>query len=357
MKYDPQVNANDAFHQQLVKKSPGGVVTLTPKQESLHNNFQESARTLKKSLVRTIYYLGAIHHQKIHRMMGFRTIAEYAEQVAGFTPKQTKNFLNLARKLPEFQEVERAVEKGDLTWAKAQEICNKADPRDQAGWVEVAGQIDLKELRSRLRPRGTAPRPRRLPGRGANQPELRPATPDGPEPKHFVSLRLTAEQLVRWQTGLEHLMKSRGKPREEVVLEALAASHAPGQATPPPYLIVILECPACGQAVLPTNRGELPAPLPLLQAAHCDATVEDPCGQRRSTLPPHLRRQALRKARYRCQGPGCGNTAFLEIHHRAPSALGGADTADNLMVLCWRCHRALHQAEERALQVRRLAPL
>lgn len=350
MKYDPDVNASEAEHQQLVKKPPSGVVTLTPQQESLHNNFRESARVLKKSLVRTIYYLGAIKHQKIHRMMGFRTIAEYAEQVAGFTPRQTSNFLNLARKLPEFQEVETAVEKGRLTWAQAQEICNKADPTDQQGWVEVAGQVSLKDLRKRLGHR----RPPRTP---AGQPELKPSpgSPD-PDPRHFLSLRLTGEQLARWHTLLEHLMKTRGQSREEVLLEALAAAPASGQPGPPPYLIVILECPTCGQAKLPTNRGELPAPRALLEAARCDATVEDRDGHRRATIPPRLRRLALRNARYRCQGPGCQATQFLEIHHRTPAAGGGADTADNLLVLCWRCHRALHQAEERAARVKGLAP-
>ena len=30
------------------------------------------------------------------------------------------------------------------------------------------------------------------------------------------------------------------------------------------------------------------------------------------------------------------------LHHRRPRSRGGADTADNLVLLCWRCHAWVH---------------
>lgn len=340
MKYHSNVKPTDNNHKHLVKNEETGIVALTPRQQSLHNNFLMSARSFKRSLVRTIYYLASINHQKIHRMMGYKTIGEYAEKMAGFSPNQTKAFLRLARKLPDFQVVEEAVEKGSLSWTKAQEICNAVDPMDQEHWVAVASRMPLKDLKKRLR-------------KPKNQPTLpRVKSPTEPHVEyHHLSLKLTGEQLARWHSCLEHLMKSAAKPKEEIILTGLAGmmkEGAEGSAGQPPYLIVLLECPACGQASMPTNRGEMSVPTAMLRAGYCDATVEDPSGQRRAVIPPRLRRQALSIARYSCQTPGCRNTTFLEIHHRTPMAQGGTNELANLIVLCWRCHRQLHEAEERA---------
>lgn len=39
----------------------------------------------------------------------------------------------------------------------------------------------------------------------------------------------------------------------------------------------------------------------------------------------------------------CGNKDFLEIHHLTPKENNGTDDYDNLILLCARCHAAVHQ--------------
>jgi 5-methylcytosine-specific restriction endonuclease McrA len=51
----------------------------------------------------------------------------------------------------------------------------------------------------------------------------------------------------------------------------------------------------------------------------------------------------LARDRHRCQGPGCGRTRFLEIHHKRPRAEGGTNDAANLVTLCAACHRWWHE--------------
>ncbi|MBK9305167.1 MAG: HNH endonuclease [bacterium] len=46
---------------------------------------------------------------------------------------------------------------------------------------------------------------------------------------------------------------------------------------------------------------------------------------------------------HRCQAPGCRNSRYLQVHHRIPAAAGGKPEPKNLVTLCSRCHRALHQ--------------
>lgn len=38
----------------------------------------------------------------------------------------------------------------------------------------------------------------------------------------------------------------------------------------------------------------------------------------------------------------CNNRAGLHPHHIVYRSAGGTDTMDNLVTLCWICHRAVH---------------
>ncbi|MBU2502534.1 HNH endonuclease, partial [bacterium] len=53
-------------------------------------------------------------------------------------------------------------------------------------------------------------------------------------------------------------------------------------------------------------------------------------------------RRVLARDGHRCQGPGCTNTRFLEVHHVLPRARGGTNRPDNLITLCSACHRHIH---------------
>ena len=71
-------------------------------------------------------------------------------------------------------------------------------------------------------------------------------------------------------------------------------------------------------------------------------------GKRNSaTIAPSVRQAVLARDRHRCQSPGCGNTRFLEIHHIVPRKQGGSNQAENLQILCSRCHAFLHTRETR----------
>lgn len=147
------------------------------------------------------------------------------------------------------------------------------------------------------------------------------------------------------------------------ILELLHDSEAHGGTeeshsgvTPPNYLIVMLACPDCGKAAIPTGQGEVSVGEALLRAGQCDAVIEDPEGNRRTTIPPRVRRQAFQRARFRCEARGCTNVHFLEIHHRKQVSGGGLRDLENLVVLCWQCHRDLHRAEEEARKVAKTAP-
>jgi hypothetical protein len=85
----------------------------------------------------------------------------------------------------------------------------------------------------------------------------------------------------------------------------------------------------------------------------CDSSIlkliEDDAGQplsigRKSrAIPPALRR-ALRVRDDGCRFPGCTHTSFIDGHHIKHWADGGETSLDNLVQLCRRHHRLVHES-------------
>jgi 5-methylcytosine-specific restriction endonuclease McrA len=53
-----------------------------------------------------------------------------------------------------------------------------------------------------------------------------------------------------------------------------------------------------------------------------------------------LHRSVLERDGWRCQV--CGSLANLEVHHVKPRSQLGNDAEENLITLCWICHRQIH---------------
>ncbi len=172
------------------------------------------------------------------------------------------------------------------------------------------------------------------------------AIPPGPiQNPQYITFKLSPEQYSRWST----LLACQRRSKEEALIagmEALLGGQPPGRSGDAGYLVIIQHCPACRQATLPGNRGDLAAPRALLEAGQCDGIIQDQEARRRRAVPPRLRRRVLLRDGHRCQAQGCGHSTNLEMHHRRPVARGGQSSLDNLVTLCSRCQRRLHEQEE-----------
>jgi 5-methylcytosine-specific restriction endonuclease McrA len=65
-------------------------------------------------------------------------------------------------------------------------------------------------------------------------------------------------------------------------------------------------------------------------------------GRKTRTIPPAIRR-ALRRRDGGCRFPGCSATRFVDAHHVRHWADGGETRMDNLVSLCRRHHRLVHE--------------
>jgi 5-methylcytosine-specific restriction endonuclease McrA len=65
-------------------------------------------------------------------------------------------------------------------------------------------------------------------------------------------------------------------------------------------------------------------------------------GRKTRSIPPAIRR-ALKRRDGGCRFPGCGCTRFVDAHHIRHWVDGGETSMDNLVLLCRRHHRLVHE--------------
>jgi hypothetical protein len=65
-------------------------------------------------------------------------------------------------------------------------------------------------------------------------------------------------------------------------------------------------------------------------------------GRKTRSIPPAIRR-ALKRRDGGCRFPGCTATRFVDAHHVHHWADGGETKMDNLVLLCRRHHRLVHE--------------
>jgi hypothetical protein len=65
-------------------------------------------------------------------------------------------------------------------------------------------------------------------------------------------------------------------------------------------------------------------------------------GRKTRSVPPALRR-ALRRRDRGCRFPGCERRRFVDAHHIEHWVRGGETSLDNLVLLCRRHHRLVHE--------------
>src|SRR5690606_34479579 len=73
-----------------------------------------------------------------------------------------------------------------------------------------------------------------------------------------------------------------------------------------------------------------------------DAGTPMDVGRRTRTIPSSLRR-ALWLRDGGCRFPGCGQRSFVDGHHLEHWSQGGATSLANMLLLCRRHHRAVHE--------------
>jgi hypothetical protein len=247
---------------------------------------------------------------------------------------------------------------GELSYAKVRALTRVADAENEEELLELARHMTASQLERAVRAfrHVTA----------AEADDLHALAYAGyswePDGSLVVRARLAPEDGALFVRSLEasrdRLADDAGgsaEPRRPTAAEALVAmagSSLSGEAAGSPaeqYQVVVHVEAKDGAAVL--EDGVALAPETAERLA-CDASLVEivekggeplSVGRKTRTVPPSIRRALQRRDR-RCQFPGCENRRFLHAHHIRHWARGGETRLDNLVLLCSRHHRFVHES-------------
>lgn len=327
-----------------------------------------------------------------HERFGFVSCASWLAWRCSITPRAAREQLRVARSLRDLPGIRAAFARGALSYSKVRALTRVAEPEMEAELLALAEDATAAQLERLLRGyRGaiaadTAERTRSrrhlatrweddgsltiraslppeegalfLQGLGCAGHELRgEAAGDhgrgSPEPPESGSGAGAEDPLH------PRRRQSDRQPDRADALVALAESAiARGVAASPGgernRVVVHIDLGALVSAddTAAATLGEgVALPAETARRLGCDAAIVtmierdgEPLsvGRRTRSIPPALRR-ALQARDRCCRYPGCDHDRFVDAHHIEHWAHGGATSLGNLVLLCRRHHRLLHE--------------
>jgi hypothetical protein len=283
----------------------------------------------------------------VHRHLGFGSFAEYVERLFGYGRRAVDDKVRTALALEELPVLSQALRDGALTASAVREVARVATRDNEREWLEVTKGRTVHQIE------------RMVSGRSRGD---RPTDPAGaPARRHVLRFEVSAETLAHVREVFAEL---RGRSAEslddDAVLllmarEVLAGPADDGRAS---YQVAIAKCDECGRGFQEAAGELVEVGEVVMKMAACDAqelgSVEASPLQathvgheQRATqsVPPALRRKVMRRDHGCCVVPGCRHHRFVDLHHIAPRAEGGAHHENNLVVLCSAHHRAVHRGQ------------
>ena len=301
---------------------------------------------------------------ELERRGGFKdcTVAQWLAWRCALTPRSAREHVRVARALGELPLIHEAFARGELSYAKVRALTRVASAGNEGELLELARHMTASQLERAVRAYRyvTAAEANDLQslaylgyswaGDGSLIVRARLAPEDG-----ALFLRALEAARDRLQERESEEAGGSAEPRRATSPEALVAvadmalSDGGGGRSGGERYQVVVHVEAEGGASALEDGSALSEETARRLA--CDASLVElverdgeplSVGRKTRTVPPSIRR-ALQARDRRCRFPGCDNHRFLDAHHIEHWSRGGETKLQNLVLLCGRHHRFLHE--------------
>jgi uncharacterized protein DUF222 len=166
---------------------------------------------------------------------------------------------------------------------------------------------------------------------------------------------LDAESRTRWEEDDRTPAQRRADALGEICRQWLDSAKRPHVAGERPHITVTVDADALRAAANGSSALDHAGPIrpEMVRRLACDASIvrvvmagsSEPLdvGRKTAVVPPALRRAVIVRDRH-CRFPGCDRPhTWCDAHHVLHWADGGPTAVANLLLLCRRHHRMVHQ--------------
>jgi hypothetical protein len=325
--------------------------------DALEAELATLAAHLYAGTCRWLELVGELDRREAWAEEGRGSCAEWLAWRCALTPRSAREHVRVARRLAELPATHAAFARGELSYAKVRALTRVATAENEDELLELSRVHTAAQLERTVRAyrRVSAVEARdqledahlsvHWSADGSLEVHGRLAPEDG-------ALLLRALDSLRDSTWKEGRGSAEPRPARQAsnaealvaVAEAALAHEGQGRTGGERYHVVVHTdehaLASGGEGGCELEDGSALAPETARRLA-CDASVVRK-GRRTRTIPPAVRR-ALRTRDRGCRFPGCENRRFVDAHHLHHWAQGGETTLGNLVLLCRRHHRAVHE--------------
>ena len=276
----------------------------------------------------------------VHVELGYRDLADYAENGLQLSPVKAHALIEICRHLPDLPQLDQALTDGQLGWTKARELIRIVTPATEGEWVALARTSNSRVLERQVAASQRGDLPRDI---GAEK---------APERSRLVintstvsaDLIRDAIQEQRALTGVSRADVDDGAILALIVQRGMVAIENGSPPTTERFRILIEHCPTCERTE--GVDAELTDTMKRQAFDHAEVVDLRPGpnrGKRTRTIPKPRQRVVWNRDRMRCRVPGCRSRIWLAFHHVVEWAKGGDHREENVIVCCDTHHTQIHE--------------
>ena len=278
--------------------------------------------------------------------------AEWLAWRCGLTPRTAREHVRIARRLRELPLIRAAFSRGELSSAKVRALTRIAEAESEEDLLELALGMTAAQLERAVRAYRRVTTGEAV----AVQEQAHLDWYWDEDGSLVVRGRLAPEDGAVFLQGLDAVRERGSAEPRQTKAEALGAMAAAalsgdGGSGGGRYQVVVhVDEAVLGEGGCELAEGPAIAPETARRLA-CEASVVEireragkplSVGRKTRSIPPALRR-ALKRRDRGCRFPGCENHRFVDAHHIRHWAHGGETSLGNLVTLCRRHHRLVHE--------------
>ncbi|MFC1796592.1 DUF222 domain-containing protein [Pseudomonadota bacterium] len=357
--------------------------------ERLGNEITELAAHLDAGEYQFLHLIGIFDEERGWEGPGIGTCATWLNWKCGISIGVAREKVRVSRALPNLPQISKAFSEGRISFSKVRAMTRVATSQNEEALLNVALHGTAMHVETQVRLYRRVKRIEALEDENLRHAkrELSYYIEDSgfwvfkgrftPEQGALISKALEAamdeafeeqqsvpemveKELDRsqpWDKGVSVPVDQKRADAMERVAETFLAAKNSNQSGGDRYLLNIhtnmdtLEKEGTGAESALEERSHVPAETSRRMA--CDASVVhwhetaegEPLnvGRKTRTIPPAIRR-ALKRRDGGCRFPGCACSRFVDAHHIQHWADGGETSMDNLVLLCRKHHRLVHEA-------------
>jgi len=352
--------------------------------EWLEREIGELAAQIAAATCRWLELVAEFERRGAHEAWGFHSCGAWVAWRCAIDPRSAREHVRVARALEGLERVRACFGRGELSYSKVRAITRIATPEIESELLEMARWATASQLERLVRgyrravsvdDAEAAHRERFLATewdddgsliiRGRLSPEdgalFLKAIEAGKEAIHerevadAVCSQGGSAEPEPGAAVREHPRVNRADALAEVAERSLAGGSAPRPAAERHQVVIhaeaqalagISEAAGCavedGPAICAESARRIACDAALLPLLHGPKGELD-VGRRSRVIPAAMRRALQERDEGRCRFPGCENRSWVDAHHIVHWAHGGETKLGNLVLLCGRHHRLVHE--------------